>query len=259
MSIDLNTAGEQQSGGSRVIPPKSKVQVQLAIIYPEASRAGTSAPELTRAYSGLEYLATTLTVTRGTYADRVIYHNFNLANAQTSGQQKAVDISIRSIRAMVEAALGISPKDNSPKATQARKLQRWADLDGLSFFITVDCEQSQPSRKDGKVYINNRMHSVVTVDDPCYQQLLQQGEIISDEPIPEVQQHAAAAPAPQPNWATQQPSGAAPAPSPAWGQPSASQPAAPQPAAPAVAPAPSWGTPPPPMATPANGTDKVPF
>lgn len=255
MSIDLNNAGEQQSGGSySPIPPKSKVQVQLAITYPEASRAGMSAPELTRAYSGLEYLATTLTVTRGTYAGRVIYHNFNLANAQTSGQQKAVDISIRSIRAMVEAALGISPKDNSPKATQARKLQRWADLDGITFFITVDCEQSQPSRKDGKIYINNKMHSVVTVDDPCYQQLVQQGEIISDEPIPEVHQSSAAAPAPKPSWVTQQPSAAAPAPSPAWGQPAATQPAAPE-----VAPAPSWGTPPPPMATPVNGTDKVPF
>ena len=254
MSIDLNNAGEQQSGGSySPIPPKSKVQVQLAIIYPEASRAGSSAPELTRAYSGLEYLATTLTVTRGQFAGRVIYQNFNLAGAQTSGQQKAVDISIRSIRAMVEASKGISPKDNSPKATQARLLQRWSDLDGLTCFITVACEQSQPSRKDGKVYVNNRLQNVVTIDDPCYQQLLQQGEMISDEPSPEVQQPAAS-PAPQPSWAAQQPSAASPAPSPAWGQPSASQPAAP-----AVAPAPAWGTPPPPMAASSAGIDKVPF
>ncbi len=255
MSIDLNNAGEQQSGGSfSPIPPKSKVHVQLSIIYPEASRAGVSAPELTRAYSGLEYLATKLTVTRGTYKDRVIYHNFNLAGAQTSGQQKAVDISIRSIRAMVEASLGISPKDNSPKATQARMLQSWKDLDGLTCFITVACEQSQPSRKDGKIYINNKLQNVVTVDDPCYQQLLQNGEIITDEPIPEVQQTSNASPAPQPGWATQQSTGAAPAPSPAWGQPSASQPAAP-----AVAPAPAWGTPPPPMTASPTGTDRVPF
>ena len=255
MSIDLNTAGEQQTSTSLVIPPHSKVQVQLSIIYPDAGRAGASAPELTRAHSGLEYLATKLTVTRGSFAGKVMYQNFNLANAQTTGQQKAVDISIRSIRAMVEASRGIRPKDNSPTATQARKLQRWSELDGLTCFIVVDCEQSQPSHK-GKVYINNRLYSVVTIDDPCYQQLTQQGEIISNEPVPEVQQTTAAAPAPRPSWVAQQPASAASAPTPAWGQPAPTQ----QPATPLqpAAPTPSWGATPPPMAASAN-TDTVPF
>lgn len=256
MSIDLNQAGEQQTGTNLVIPPKSKVQVQLSIIYPEANRAGSFAPELTRAYSGLEYLATKLTVTRGSFAGKVMYQNFNLANAQTTGQQKAVDISIRSIRAMVEASRGIKPKDNSPTATQARKLQRWSELEGLTCFIVVDCEQSQPARNSGKVYINNRLHSVVTIDDPCYQQLVQQGEIISNEPVPEVQQTTAAAPAPRPSWVAQQPASAASAPTPAWGQAAPAQ----QPATPlqSTAPTPSWGTTPPPMA-PANSSDTVPF
>lgn len=256
MSIDLNTAGEQQTSTSLVIPPHSKVQVQLSIIYPEAGRAGASAPELTRAHSGLEYLATKLTVTRGSFAGKVIYQNFNLANAQTTGQQKAVDISIRSIRAMVEASRGIRPKDNSPTATQARKLQRWSELDGLTCFIVVDCEQSQPSHK-GKVYINNRLYSVVTIDDPCYQQLTQQGEMISNDPIPEVQQTATAAPAPRPSWVAQQPASAASAPTPAWGQPAPTQ----QPATPLqpAAPTPSWGATPPPMAASANTSDTVPF
>jgi hypothetical protein len=257
MSIDLNTAGEQQTGSNLVIPPKSKVQVQLSIIYPDAGRAGSSAPELTRAHSGLEYLATKLTVTRGTFAGKVIYQNFNLANAQTTGQQKAVDISIRSIRAMVEASRGIRPKDNSPTATQARKLQRWSELDGLTCFIVVDCEQSQPSRSNGRVYINNRLYSVVTIDDPCYQQLTQQGEMISNDPIPEVQQTATAAPAPRPSWVAQQPASAASAPTPAWGQPAPTQ----QPATPlqTTAPTPSWGATPPPMAAAANTSDTVPF
>lgn len=257
MSIDLNTAGEQQTGSNLVIPPKSKVQVQLSIIYPDAGRAGSSAPELTRAHSGLEYLATKLTVTRGTFAGKVIYQNFNLANAQTTGQQKAVDISIRSIRAMVEASRRIRPKDNSPTATQARKLQRWSELDGLTCFIVVDCEQSQPSRSNGRVYINNRLYSVVTIDDPCYQQLTQQGEMISNDPIPEVQQTATAAPAPRPSWVAQQPASAASAPTPAWGQPAPTQ----QPATPlqTTAPTPSWGATPPPMAAAANTSDTVPF
>ena len=256
MSIDLNTAGEQQTGSNLVIPPKSKVQVQLAIIYPEAGRSGSSAPELTRAHSGLEYLATKLTVTRGTFVGKVIYQNFNLANAQTTGQQKAIDISVRSIRAMVEASRGIRPKDSSPTATQARKLQRWSELDGLTCFIVVDCEQSQPSR-NGKVYINNRLYSVVTIDDPCYQQLTQQGEMISNEPVPEVQQTTAAAPAPRPSWVAQQPASAASSPSPAWGQPAPTQ----QPATPlqTTAPTPSWGATPPPMAAAANTSDTVPF
>ena len=243
MSIDFNAASKQ-SKGNGTIPRKSRVHVQLEIVYPEADRQG-SQPGLTR--GKMDYLNTIMHVTRGSYAGRTIYHNFNLAGATTKGQQTAINISMSQIRAMIEAARGIRPDDASPQATQGRIINAWTDLNGITFFCEVGYKESRPSQ-DGKIYTNNTMERVITVDDPDYAQLVQAGEIITDEPVPapreaaEVQQTQAswgAQPQPQASqpaaqWGTQQPSSASPAPS--WAQ-----------------------TPPPPPPAQAGVTDDVPF
>ncbi len=174
--LNLNDAAEQ-SKGSRVLPPMSKVLVRLTIQTPTADSVGSS-PELTRRAIGLEQLSTTLEVVTGSFTGAYFYHNFNIAGASTDGHYKAIDISMRHIRALVEAARGVSPKDASPHATQCRMLQSWSELHGLIFPVQVDCKESE------KGYINNIMKSVITVDDADYQTLLQGGEIITDKPIP---------------------------------------------------------------------------
>lgn len=256
MSIDFNATSEQSSGSIRPIPPKSKVCVELSIVWPEESRQGLTDRAFTRSgKSSMEYLATVLTVTRGTFTGKKIYSNFNLAGAQTQGQQQAVDISMRRIRAMVESARGFSPKDTSPQATQARLLGAWSDLEGLQCFIEVDCQESQPSSKDGRTYINNVLDRVVTIDDPDYARLRQEGEIISSAPVPEPKATQANAGAPQPGWASGNRS-ASGTQSPAWGQP-VSNGAGTASSVPPAAAVPAWGTPPPPP--PPGNVDQVPF
>lgn len=184
MSIDLNSAEHQSQGTSKPIPPKSKVWVSLGITYPTAATASQSDPTLTRSRKGqLCYLNTVLTVSTGEFAGKKIFHNFNVANASTDGERKACQISMAQIRAAVEVARGVKPSDAGPQATQARIIESWRDLDGIRFPIEVKCVDSNPT-KDGRVYINNELTRVVTMEDPDYKILYEKGEIISDEPIP---------------------------------------------------------------------------
>lgn len=243
MSINLNESGEQSTGGAP-IPPNSRVFVKLIIQHPKAGREARTYPLTQSAGSSLEYLATQLEVCCGTFAGKTLYHNFNLSGASTDGQRKAVDISMRSMRALVEAARMVSPKDNSPQATQARMLNAWTDVDGLTFPIVVDCEISRPNN-EGKRFVNNVLKRVVTVDDAEYQQLRTVGQIITDEPLPQVSAAAAGASAaagkgtPMPPWAGQ----ASPAGQQTATQPPAQQAYTPPPASASAPPPPAWAQP----------------
>ncbi len=88
------------------------------------------------------------------------------------------------LRAALESARGIDPKDSSQGATQARQLNSWLDFDGLEFPVVVGIQKP----KAGDQYINNEISRAVTPDKPEYQQVMSGGEVISDNPIPEIPQ-----------------------------------------------------------------------
>lgn len=245
--IDLNTAEEQREGtGKGAVPPDSIVLVQLTIRQPANGKQG-SAPLLTRAPTGTEYLNCEFEIVQGTFKGGKFWNNFNVSGASTQGQKTSVDISMRTIRAMVEASRGIHPKDASPAATQGRILQAWEELQGIYFPAMLDCEVSDPD-KNGKRWVNNKLKRVITPDkEQEYAHICNGGEIITENPLPAVQDAAANA---KPTWA-------AGSPSPAPAQTAAPRPApAPQPApaamAPKPGPVPAWGQTPPP-ATPPDG------
>ena len=225
--IDLNTCEEQGEGQGRgAVPPDSIVVLQMTIRLPEAGREG-SMMGLTRARSGLEYLNCEFVVASGSYQGTKFWNNLNVAGATTDGQKKAVDISMRTIRAIVEASRNISPKDASPQAAQQRTLQSWEELHGVQFPAQLGCEVSEPRQKDGKRFVNNTLKRVITPDRSEYEQIYHAGEIISDNPLPDVDsapvRSQAATPAAPPSWGpasapgtASPPTGARPAPS--WAQ-----------------------------------------
>ncbi len=199
--LNLNNASEQSTGSS-LIPPKSKVLVILNIEAPASDRVG-SYPELTRSQnSGLEYLNVTLEVLSGTFKGKQIYHNFNVHGASSEKEQKAVDISMAQLRALVEAHSRISPKDSSPQAQKIRMLNSFSELNGKIFPIEVKCRE-KTSQKSGDTLIVNELKSIVTTEDADYAHLMNGGEVISDEPIPQVSQPAAAQQANKPSWSSQ--------------------------------------------------------
>ena len=240
--IDLNTAEEQGEGSFRgALPPDSIVMAQITLRYPDPGREG-SMPELTRARSGMEYLSCEFVVASGSFKGAKFWNNLNVSGATTAGQKTAVDISMRTIRAMVEASRGINPKDASPQAAQGRVLQSWEELNGIYFPIMVGCEVTDPRPKDGKRFVNNNLKRVITPDRPEYEQVWNGGEIITSNPLPEIPTETASA---KPGWE-------APNPAPVAQPP---RPAAPAPMAPpsGARPAPAWAQTPPP-ASPQNNS-----
>lgn len=240
--IDLNNE-EKQSAQYQPIPPMSRVLVRLTINYPDNGRNGTQYPLTSSRSSSLEFLSTSLEVVSPSFRGQKIRHNFNLVGGSTEGHSKAINISRKQIRALVEANSGIHPDDNSPQAVQARKLNAWTDLEGMTFPVTVDCEVSN---NNGKQYVNNVLKNIVTVEDSEFAMLRNGGESITDKPLPSTAPAQATPVAPAPTWAAPAAPAtpAQPAARPAWSQPAATAaaPAAPQgwtqPAAPGAVPPP---------------------
>lgn len=255
--IDLNQAEEQREGtGGKACPPDSIVMVQLILRQPRAGSEG-SMPMLVRAQSGLEQLGCEFVISGGAYGGAKWFDRLSVGNAHTEGQKKAVDIAMRTIRAMVEASRNINPKDASPQAAQARVLQSWEELNGIYFPAMVDAVVSEPNSQ-GKRFVNNKLKRVITPDRAEeYAHVWNGGEIISDKPLPEIPAETASAkpgwaaptPAPAPQAAPMAPPAAPPFPPTAAGTP----PTAPQNSA-APRPAPNWAQTPPPAKPPVPQT-----
>lgn len=258
--IDLNNAEEQREGtGSKACPPDSIVMVQMILRQPKAGSEG-SMPMLVRAQSGLEQLDCEFVISGGAYGGAKWFDRLSVGNAHTEGQKKAVDIAMRTIRAMVESSRGINPKDASPSAAQQRVLQSWEELNGIYFPAMLDAVVSEPNGQ-GKCFVNNKLKRVITPDKAEeYALVCNGGEIITDKPLPEIPATEASA---KPNWAAPAPAPqAAPKTAAPMAPPAA---AAPRPAAQPVAhpqavaprPAPNWAQTPPPAAPPR--ADGAPF
>jgi hypothetical protein len=167
-----------------------------------------------------------------------------------NGNYKSWNIAKQFFRAVIESALGIDPKDESPAAKAKRQIPSLSALDGIEFPGRIDVELGTGNFPD-----KNRVRYAVTPDQPEWA-ILRRGEIPpprptqrstrpqtaapTKEPQPAWQQAAAPAVAPPSPAAWQQ--AAAPPVSPAaqqpnWGQGAPQQPALPQ-SEPATAPAP---------------------
>lgn len=187
--IDLNVAEQQStSTGRGPIPPDSCVIVQMHLRSPKANKQGSHAL-LGRSDKGNEYLDAEFKVCSPTYEDKAIWQNLTVI-----GSDQAVKISMRMLRAIVESARNLDPNDQSPEATEARKLQDWSDLEGIRFMVKVDAK-AEVSYKDGKTYINNHIKRVITPDMEEYAIVARDGEIITSNPLPTEAAAPKAAPA----------------------------------------------------------------
>ncbi|MCK9173542.1 MAG: hypothetical protein M0O99_08650, partial [Desulfuromonas thiophila] len=153
--IDLNTA-DLQGTGAGVIPPGSIVPLTLTIRPPRAGKEG-SHELLCRSDKGNEFLDIEFEAD-GQFAGRKIWQNLTVR-----GSDKAAAISMRTLRAVVESARGIDPHDASPAATASRKLNDWADLNGMTFLARLGCELER-GYKDGRWYVNNIIKQIITPD-----------------------------------------------------------------------------------------------
>jgi hypothetical protein len=153
-----------------------------------------------RGTTGSVYLDAEYTVLEGPYAKRKIWSMIGLYSA--SGPNWA-NMGRSLVRGILNSARGLSDKDNSPEAQNARRISGFADLDGIEFVARIDV--GTDANGDDK----NEIRQAVTRDHKEY------AAAVGGHAAPTGYAPTPAYPAPQPSYAPpqpQQPSYTAPAP-----------------------------------------------
>jgi hypothetical protein len=119
-----------------------------------------SDPFLTRSKNGdSSFLNCEFTITEGQYARRKIFDKIGI-----SGSDQWINMGKARIRAILESAKNIGPKDMSDAAQAARKIDSWDELDGLEPIVKIGVEHD----RSGVYGDKNRIASIITPDKPEY-------------------------------------------------------------------------------------------
>ena len=158
---DLNDAQPQMAPVGDLIPDGTFAKVKMTI-RPGGTNGSTPIDAgLLKASqsSDAKLLDCEFTVVAGPYARRKFWQNFTVAGGKLDekGQSKGWNISKATFRAMVDSALGLNPKDESPAAKQKRVIQGLKQLDGIVFVARIMVEPTtNPLYKD-----TNKLANVV--------------------------------------------------------------------------------------------------
>jgi len=158
---DFNDADSQQ-GGFDLIPRGAIVPVRMTIKpggHDDPSQGWTEGYATQSFETGSVYLACEFVVTAGPSAKRKMWSNVGLLSRKGPvwGQ-----MGRSFIRAVLNSARGVHPQDNSPQAALARRINSFADLDGIEFIARVDVE------KDGKGEDRNVVKIAIEPDHKDY-------------------------------------------------------------------------------------------
>ena len=162
---DFNDA-EAQQGAFDIIPKGITVPVRMTLKPGghDDHNQGWSGGYATESFdTGAIYLACEFVVTSGPFAKRKMWSNIGLYSKKgpTWGQ-----MGRSFIRAALNSARNVQPQDNSPQAASARRIESFADLDGLEFIARVDVE------KDAKGADRNVVKQAVEPDHKDYTSLM---------------------------------------------------------------------------------------
>ncbi|MFV0283743.1 MAG: hypothetical protein ACK5JE_08145 [Castellaniella sp.] len=162
---DFNDA-ESQSGSFDLIPKGTIVPVRMTIRpggYDDPAQGWTGGYASESFETGSVYLSCEYVVLSGEYAKRKVWSLIGLHSRKgpTWGQ-----MGRSYIRAVLNSARNVHPKDNSPQAAAARRIQGFADLDGIEFLARIDIE------KDGRGDDRNVIHVAIEPDHPQYAKLM---------------------------------------------------------------------------------------
>jgi hypothetical protein len=201
---DFNDA-ESQSGSFDLIPKGTIVPVRMTIRpggYDDPAQGWTGGYASESFETGSVYLSCEYVVLSGEFAKRKVWSLIGLHSRKgpTWGQ-----MGRSYIRAALNSARNVHPKDNSPQAAAARRIQGFADLDGLEFLARIEIE------KDGRGDDKNVIHMAIEPDHPQYAKLMgvpAQAAPLAGQPIappPAAAQSTAPTPAPATTTATGKP------------------------------------------------------
>jgi len=119
------------------------------------------------------------TVTEGPYARRKFWQNFTVAGGKLdeAGVSIGWKITKSTFRAIIDSALGLDPKDDSPAAKDKRVIQGLSQLSGLTFVAKIKVEASRnPSFGN-----SNKLERVVVPTEPEWQKIMS-GDLVPAQP-----------------------------------------------------------------------------
>jgi hypothetical protein len=197
--FDMNDAGPQMPPTGDLIPDGTFAKVRMTIRPGGAHGASAMDAGLLKASrsSDAKLLDCELTVIEGPFARRKFWQMFTVSGGKLDdkGQSKGWNISKATFRAMIDSALGLDPKDESPAARQKRVIQGLKQLDGIVFAARVMIEpSSDPQYKDA-----NKLANVVVPGEPAHAAIMR-GENVAADPIKARPRKAAPASAQAPGW-----------------------------------------------------------
>lgn len=234
---DLNDAQPQMAPLGELIPDGTFAKVKMTIRPGGVNGATPTDVGLLKASqsSDTKMLDCEFTVVSGPYARRKFWQNFTVAGGKLDekGQSKGWNISKSAFRAMVDSALGLDPKDESPAAKGKRVIQGLKQLDGIVFAARIMVEPaSNPQYRD-----QNKLANVVLPGEPQYAAIMR-GEEVQPDPVNAKPRKATESATQTPAWG----SPATPSPAPAgvpWANQGVGNQAAPKPQG-TAAPGPAW-------------------
>ena len=156
--MNFNDAKPQNSFD--LIPANTIAKARLVI------RPGNDAtdPFITRSKGGdTAYLNCEWIILEGKYAKRKVFDKIGL-----EGSDKWVNMGKARIRAILESAKGINPKDVSEIAVAARQINSFDELNNLDVIIKIGVEHD----KSGQYQDKNRVIAIITPDNFAYSEFI---------------------------------------------------------------------------------------
>ena len=206
MSFDMNDAEPQKSGD--LIADGSFAKV-IMTIRPGGVDGDSEIDRGLLKTSGtpgsdVKMLDAEFTVAEGPYARRKFWQVLTVSGGKLddAGVSIGWKISKSTIRAMIDSALGLDPKDMSEAAKAKRVLRGLADLAGISFVAKIKVEASS----NGRYGDSNKLDHVVVPTEPEWRKVMD-GEVVPPAPGPKSRPKPALAVVAKPAWGQPAPAG----------------------------------------------------
>jgi hypothetical protein len=190
---DFNSADDQY--GFDTIPKGTLVKVRMTIKpggYDDHAQGWTGGYATQSDTTGSIYLNGEFVVLEGPYARRKIW---SLIGLHSNKGPEWANMGRAFIKGILNSARGLHPQDNSPQAQQARRINGFADLDGIEFVGKVEMEKDQYGED------KNVIRMAITPDRKEYAAVMGRATPQPAQQAPASQQQPAAAPTGRPSWA----------------------------------------------------------
>ena len=220
---DLNDAPEQRADG--VIPDGTYAAVKMTLRPGGKNVDGCSGHDIglfkASSTSDVMYLDVEFTVISGPHQGRKIWQPLTVTGGKVGedGVSTGWKVSKSTLRAVIDSALGLDPKDMSDAAKAKRALRGLRDLDGIEFFAKIGVERGNKTPDGGTFPDRNRITHVVVPGEPQYAALKAGKEVAPAPSAASAAPRQTPAQQPKPAWEQEPPTAAQPAATtqrPAW-------------------------------------------